>query len=160
MVNLASGEDAGWAILKDIFGKTQFLLIPTRRLAGIESPRGWNIGAAKLLARGVVRPATWFPSAPNKELPRDAIGMAINAANARTQDQLHIHVDCIRPDVREALWNQSSKITAQWAYLDLGGHTYRRCDALTALNQNPILSPCSPRTRAHCGTRWARRRWR
>ncbi|HZM08527.1 MAG TPA: CDP-diacylglycerol diphosphatase, partial [Methylocella sp.] len=38
-----------------------------------------------------------------KELPRDAINMAINTAGSRSQDQLHIHIDCIRPDVRKAL---------------------------------------------------------
>ncbi|MEJ0094617.1 MAG: CDP-diacylglycerol diphosphatase [Methylocella sp.] len=123
-VNLASGEDTGWAILKDIFGKTQFLLIPTRRLAGIESPL---VGTSELpnYWRAAWSARRMVSERANKELPRDAIGMAINAANARTQDQLHIHVDCIRPDVREALWTQASKITAQWAYLDLGGHTYR-----------------------------------
>jgi len=37
-VNVAAGEEAGSAVLKDLNGKTQFLLIPTRRLTGIEDP--------------------------------------------------------------------------------------------------------------------------
>ncbi len=123
-VNLASGEETGWAILKDLFGKTQFLLIPTRRLAGVESPLVGtsalpNYWRAAWSARGLVSERA------KKELPRDAIGMAINAANARTQDQLHIHLDCIRADVREALMSPAAKITTQWADLRLGGRTYR-----------------------------------
>ncbi len=123
-VNLAEGRDAGWAILKDPTANTQFLLVPTRRLTGIEAPL---IGTSELpnywraawSAEGLVSESA------HKELPRNAIGMAINAANARTQDQLHIHIDCIRPDVREALSNQATKITTRWANFDFGGHTYR-----------------------------------
>ena len=38
-VHLARGEpDDGYAVLKDLLGRTQYLLIPTRRLDGIESP--------------------------------------------------------------------------------------------------------------------------
>jgi CDP-diacylglycerol pyrophosphatase len=62
-----------------------------------------------------------------KELPRDAIGMAINAANSRTQDQLHIHIDCIRPEVGNALLARIEEITSRWGVLpvDLAGHVYR-----------------------------------
>jgi CDP-diacylglycerol pyrophosphatase len=43
-VNVSAGEQDGHAVLKDLRGKTQFLLIPTRRIAGIESPE--ILGAA------------------------------------------------------------------------------------------------------------------
>jgi len=36
-VDLSAGEAAGFAVLKDIKGATQFLLIPTRHISGIES---------------------------------------------------------------------------------------------------------------------------
>jgi CDP-diacylglycerol pyrophosphatase len=125
-VKLAGGEEGGSAVLKDLNGKTQFLLIPTRRLTGIEDPL---VGTAAL-------PNYWrdawaarrFVSlrAPN-ELPRDAIGMAINAADSRSQDQLHIHIDCLRPDVRDALLPRIEEITPKWTVLpvDLAGHVYR-----------------------------------
>lgn len=125
-VDLASGEDAGSAVLKDIMGKTQYLLIPTRRLTGIEDPL---IGTAALPnywraawdARGLVSQRV------QKDLPRDAVGMAINAAGSRSQDQLHIHIDCIRPDVRKALLSQAAAISTHWADLPvpLAGHSYR-----------------------------------
>jgi CDP-diacylglycerol pyrophosphatase len=37
-VNLSSGKQNGYAVLKDIAGTTQYLLIPTARITGIESP--------------------------------------------------------------------------------------------------------------------------
>ena len=37
-VDLDEGTEQGFAILKDIRGATQFLLIPTTRISGIESP--------------------------------------------------------------------------------------------------------------------------
>ena len=125
-VNLASGEESGSAILKDLISKTQFLLIPTRRLVGIEDPL---VGTTVLpnywrdawAARGLISLRA------HKEVPRDAVGMAINAAGSRGQDQLHIHIDCIRPDVRDALLARMAEITTKWADLpvNLAGHVYR-----------------------------------
>ncbi len=125
-VDLAGGEENGEAILKDRIGETQFLLIPTRRLAGIEDPL---IGTAVLpnYWRGAWAARRLVSQLARKELPRDAIGMAINSAMARSQDQLHIHIDCIRPDVRETLSARTGEIGPQWAALAAGlaGHNYR-----------------------------------
>jgi CDP-diacylglycerol pyrophosphatase len=125
-VDLTGGEEAGSAILKDISGKTQYLLVPTRRLIGIEDPLVGtpalpNYWRAAWAARRLVSQRA------QKELPRNAIGMAINAAGSRSQDQLHIHIDCIRPDVRKAPLDPADEITTEWADLpvDLAGRTYR-----------------------------------
>jgi CDP-diacylglycerol pyrophosphatase len=125
-VDLAGGEEAGSAVLKDLIGKTQFLLIPTRRLTGIEDPL---IGTVALpnYWRDAWAARSFVSLRAQKELPRDAIGMAINAANSRSQDQLHIHIDCIRPEVRNALLARIEEITSKWGVLpvDLAGHVYR-----------------------------------
>jgi CDP-diacylglycerol pyrophosphatase len=116
----------GFAVLKDRRGATQYLLIATARISGIESPA--------LLAPD--SPNYWqdawdarrYVSArAGRELPRDAIGLAINSAHGRTQEQLHIHIDCLRPDVRDALRQHASEIGPQWVALDvdLAGHRYR-----------------------------------
>jgi CDP-diacylglycerol pyrophosphatase len=115
-VDLAEGERNGYAILKDLFGTTQYLLIPTRRLAGIESP--------ELLAADT--PNYWHDTWAARHsvaaqagvaLPRDAVGMAINSARARSQDQLHIHIDCVRPAVRDAIAAHGAAIGETWAPL-------------------------------------------
>jgi len=132
---------AGYAILKDIVGETQYLLIPTARITGIESP-------------AVLAPSTpnYFAQAWNqtglvnarlgKTLPRDDLSLAINAITGRTQDQLHIHIDCIRADVRDALALHAASVGRAWAPFPepLAGIAYRaiRIDG-TTLSANPFL---------------------
>lgn len=125
-VDLSEGEEAGSAVLKDLVGKTQFLLIPTRRLSGIEDPL-LEAAAAPNYWRAAWTARAFVSERAGKQLPRDAIGMAINGAGSRSQDQLHIHIDCVRSDVRAALLARAAKITAQWTDLpiDLAGHHYR-----------------------------------
>ena len=47
-------------------------------------------------------------------LPRDAIALVVNSVQGRSQDQLHIHIDCIRPDVREPLGRYAAAIGTTW----------------------------------------------
>ncbi len=94
--------DPDHAILKDIVGATQYLLIPTARITGIESPvlldpATPNYFAEAWLARH------YIDSRVGHAMPRDMISLEINPPTARTQEQLHIHMDCVRPDVRQAL---------------------------------------------------------
>ena len=131
MVDLSGGEANGVAILKDLNGIAQYLAIPTRRVGGIESPEILDAGVAQLLARRLGGPvfSQCEPRAQGasvQELPRDAIGLAINAASRRSQDQLHIHVDCVAPAVRAALGAYRDKLGADWHVLPflLAGRRY------------------------------------
>lgn len=121
-VNLAGG----YAVLKDLVGKTQFLLIPTTRVSGIEdkailAPNAPNYFAEAWHARHDV------DQRAGREMPRDDIALAINSVYGRTQNQLHIHVDCIRPDVRSALQQHEAAIGPKWAAfpVPLAGDRYR-----------------------------------
>jgi CDP-diacylglycerol pyrophosphatase len=116
----------GYAVLKDQSGATQVLVIPTTRVTGIESPAlldpaSPNYWAAAWNARHAVEGLV------HREIPREDLALAVNSAYARSQDQLHIHVDCIRPDVRDALSMAEERIGPKWAPLDiaLAGHRYR-----------------------------------
>ncbi len=86
-IDLEGGASRGYAVLKDLVGVAQFLLIPTARLGGIESPELLASGApnywdAAWRARGDVEDRL------QRKLPRDAIGLAINSASGRSQAQL------------------------------------------------------------------------
>ena len=116
----------GYAVLKDQSGATQVLVIPTTRITGIESP----------LLLGDATPNYWADAwaarqdveqFAHREIPREDLALAVNSGIARSQDQLHIHVDCIRPDVRDALNAVVQRIGPKWAPLDvsLAGHRYR-----------------------------------
>jgi CDP-diacylglycerol pyrophosphatase len=124
-VDLTGGTARGFAILKDIRGASQFLLIPTEDVDGIESPA--------LLAPDAVNyfddawtARSFTEKALGRTMPRDALSLAINSKYGRTQNQLHIHIDCIAPYVRDVLHNERYQIHHQWKLLDepLAGHRY------------------------------------
>jgi CDP-diacylglycerol pyrophosphatase len=131
----------GIAVLKDIRGATQLLLIPTQRVSGVEdpqllepqSPNYWQAAweARDLLAQRAGKP-----------LRRDEIGLAINSIYGRTQNQLHIHIDCIAPDVQRTLQADESKIGPHWAVLsdELAAHHYRvmRLDGADLGSRDPF----------------------
>jgi len=125
-VSLAGGEAKGYAILKDIKGASQFLLIPTDRITGIESPKiladdAPNYFAAAWAARSGTEAVFHHP------LPREDMSLAINSPHARSQEQLHIHIDCLQPEVVAALHAHAAAIGPTWAPLGapLQGHPYR-----------------------------------
>ena len=124
-VDLTNGVERGYAVLKDLHGATQYLLIPTQRIAGIESPEllapdAANYFAAAWNSRGFVEKAL------GRALPDNVLGLAVNSKLARTQNQLHIHIDCIRPDVRATLIKLRAGIGHAWAPLaePVGGFGY------------------------------------
>jgi CDP-diacylglycerol pyrophosphatase len=121
-VSLADGT----AVLKDIRGETQFLLIPTAKIQGIESaeilaPGSPNYFAAAWAVRTAVEGVL------HRTVPREDLGLAINSRHSRSQEQLHIHVDCLRADVVAALRAEMGAIGPGWAPLPqpLLGHPYR-----------------------------------
>lgn len=129
---------ADWAVLKDFVGATQFLLIPTARVTGIESPAvldpaAPNYFAAAWQAHRFIDERTGHP------IPRDDIALAINSPGARSQEQLHIHVDCVRADVRDALGRLP--LTEAWSVLPdpLAGQRYSARQLATRdLDANPF----------------------
>lgn len=102
------------AVLKDLVGATQFLLIPTDRVSGIEDPAILAPTAPNYFA-AAWRARTFVEQRAGEPLPRDMVSLAINSAAARSQNQLHIHVDCVRLDVREALARNVSRLGPGWA---------------------------------------------
>lgn len=123
-VDLRDGVENGWAVLKDLVGRTQFLLIPTRRVTGMEDPL---VGSAAI-------PNYWAPAwaarsyvetAAGTKLARETISLAINGAGARSQNQLHIHVDCARADVAQELRARAGEIGAAWSDFTMFGRSYR-----------------------------------
>jgi CDP-diacylglycerol pyrophosphatase len=125
LVALQGGAERGYAIYKDMVGVAQYLLIPTARLTGIESPALLEPEAPNYFALAW-KERTFTERAAGRVLPRTAISLAVNSANWRGQDQFHIHIDCVRPDVKAALQRQIAAIGDTWAPFPepLAGHTY------------------------------------
>jgi CDP-diacylglycerol pyrophosphatase len=113
----------GFALLPDRKGGAHFLLIPSATLGGIESPEARAPEAINYFD------AAWQGRAAlsavlGRALPRTAVGLAVNSRRARSQDQLHIHVSCLRADVAHALAGKANAIGSQWRPLELEGRDY------------------------------------
>lgn len=128
----------GTVLLKDLVGVAQFLLMPTAKVTGIEdkailAPDAPNYFAAAWAARASVSARL------GRTVPRTGISLAINSPAGRSQNQLHIHVDCLRADIGARL--AAASIGDTWAALPggLAGHPYQAMRiAGEALSANPF----------------------
>lgn len=113
-VGTAGGEDASYAVLKDRNGVAQFLLIPTARVAGIQDPAVIAPDAPNWFDPAW-RARTYVERVLGRTLPRDGVSLVVNSVPALSQDQLHIHVDCTKPEVRDALRQHLDQVGPRWA---------------------------------------------
>jgi CDP-diacylglycerol pyrophosphatase len=148
--------NGGYVILKDRRGLTQYLLIPTVRVSGIES--AYLLTGAPNYFADAWRERGYVERAARRALPRSAISLAINSAEGRSQNQLHIHIDCIRADVQEVLGRELSMIAGDWAPLPeplIAGHHYRAkrvlADTLDGTNPFILLADGIPGARTAMG---------
>lgn len=144
-----------YAVLKDIRGATQLLVIPTSRVTGVEDPKVLAPDAPNYWqdawdARGL------FQKRAGRPVGRDDVGLAVNSIYGRSQNQLHIHLDCIRPGVATRLKALAPQIGPDWAKLpvELAGRRYRamRIEGADLGERNPFnLLAEDPEARADMG---------
>jgi CDP-diacylglycerol pyrophosphatase len=101
-VDTSGGIDGGYAVLRAPLEDTHVVVVPTTRVVGVETaalraPDAGNYFADAWRAQGFVRDRVQHP------LRREDIGLALNSRPGRSQDQLHIHVDCVKASVRDLL---------------------------------------------------------
>ena len=105
-----------FAVLADRKGGAHFLLIATQTVTGIEDPAvlkpdSPNYFEAAWQARDRLATVVGHP------LARDAVGLAINSARARGQDQLHIHIECLQPRLQRVLRAAAPQLGDRWTAL-------------------------------------------
>jgi CDP-diacylglycerol pyrophosphatase len=148
--------DAGYVVFKDRNGPLQYLLMPTYRINGTESPLllephtpnffwlAWQARSFMSLKRGA-------------EVPASAVSLTINSPTGRTQNHFHIHISCLRPDVREKLDAHQAQISTQWLPFPggLAGPEYlaRRVTENELVKRSPFLMLAEevPEARNHMG---------
>lgn len=114
-----------------------FLMIPAVKVTGIEDKQIFDRPFVDFWAYG------WQEAQTYIKKPAAETALAINSASGRTQDQLHIHIACIRPDVAQALADDDTKIgtdpvTAVQLQLGPDQHIYRVVRAITLVgSENP-----------------------
>lgn len=112
----------GFVLYKDMIGASHYLVIPDQAVAGVDDPRVWQDGQRNAWAFGWQARDT-VGKAVGHPLPDTLLGLAINARTSRSQDQLHIHLDCISERARDFL--ASGDIGTQWRDLKFNGKPVR-----------------------------------
>ena len=78
-----------------------------------------------------------------KELPREAVAITVNSMASRSQDQLHLQIDCIDKDVAASLASYSGALDTQWRpmTIDLKGRRYwaRKLESDDLSDASPFL---------------------
>jgi CDP-diacylglycerol pyrophosphatase len=150
----STSGDSGYAVLADRAGGAHYLLIPTQTMRGVDSaelldPDAPNYFAEAWHARDLINGFV------GHDVPRTAIGLVVNTASTRTQDQFHIHIECLRQDVVASLRAAGEHVTDTWSPLNIAGSTYQALritdQDLNGSNLFELLAGLSPNARHHMG---------
>jgi CDP-diacylglycerol pyrophosphatase len=150
----AKSSDSGYAVLADPGGGAHYLLIPTQTMAGIESgelldPDAQNYFAEAWSTRDLIVKFV------GHNVPRTAIALVVNTAHARTQNQFHVDIECVRPDVLESLRAAAEQVSDIWSPVNVVGSTYQALkipDAtLDASYPFELVANMSPDAKHHMG---------
>lgn len=112
-----------YAMLKDMHGPLQYLLIPLDRITGIESPGLLQSATPNYFALAWDE-RTLLAQRHGSPIDDRVLSLAINSQCGRTQNQLHIHISCLRPDVRQQLDLLTPQLSGRWQSITLRKHRY------------------------------------
>lgn len=118
------GEAHGYVVLKDRSGVAQVLVMPTAKITGIEDPAILAPDATNYFARAW-KAEPYVDAKLGRTLDRTQVSVAVNSMYGRSQDQLHLHVDCVDASVGTALGAAAIAHDGRWASLRLKGRGYR-----------------------------------
>lgn len=132
---------SGYVLFKDKKGPYHDQVMPADKISGIES--------AKLQSEEV-RPY-FYQAWQNRDHLSEELGkpikdtflsLAVNSKYGRSQNQLHIHIACLRPEIYSALRGQIDQIDEGWKPLrkDLDGHRYiaRKLSGTDLIKEDPF----------------------
>lgn len=116
-VDTNRGEARGFVTIRAPLEKTHIIVSPTAKIEGIENPTLQSSNAPNFFKDAwqarhyVVEAAAGLAGDQN-------IGLAVNSLPGRTQDQLHIHVDCVRETYASELRQHDSAMNEKkWTRL-------------------------------------------
>jgi CDP-diacylglycerol pyrophosphatase len=124
-VTLEKDGQTGFVVYKDFHGPLQYLLMPASKITGMES--------AELLKDDALNYfyLAWQARAYMEKLykaaiPPEEISLTLNSQQGRSQNQMHIHISCTRPDIKEQLHKNLDSLGKDWKQIPGGvlGHNY------------------------------------
>jgi CDP-diacylglycerol pyrophosphatase len=149
-LEVSSDGETQHVVLRVPGAATHVLVVPTEAITGLED-RALRRPSTSTLWNAAWEARKYIEEALNRPLARGAIGLAVNSQQSRSQDRLHIHVDCVRKDVQSRLEGlRPREADRTWTLLpgQLGGSRYwikaMRADSLRDLNPVEMI-PKLPR---------------
>jgi CDP-diacylglycerol pyrophosphatase len=138
-VSLGEGVDRGFAVLRDKHGAEQYMVMPTIEITGIEDARLLGPGAPNYFA-DAWGAQTYVVALVGKPVPRQDMAVSVNSPYGRSQDLLHLHVDCLTPNSVATLAADLPQISRQWSKtpFTFEGHPYY---AIRLDGETPPASP-------------------
>ena len=109
-VKLPEDRGRGYAVLRPPYGAPDTILTPVRKTPGIEDPWLQSPEAPNYFSEAW-KSIPLLASKLGRKPDPAAMGLAVNSAYTRSQDQMHIHLDCLAADVRRTLNELDPKIT-------------------------------------------------
>ena len=147
-----NGSDSGYAVLQDPNGGAHYLLVPTQTMAGLDSSELLDRDAPNYFAVAW-RARDLLSKFVGHGVPRSDIGLFVNTAQTRSYDQYHVHVECLRQDVADALRAASPRVADIWSPVNVGGATFQALriasDSLDGSNLYESLSTLKPGIEQH-----------
>ena len=106
-VETANGPAAGYVAI--VSPTVQTIGIAAQRLRGPDAPNYFQDAWAS---------RSYATDGLARQPGRADLALAVNSRIGRSQDQLHIHIDCIRPKVRDVLARDASRVAVgRWTHL-------------------------------------------
>jgi CDP-diacylglycerol pyrophosphatase len=148
----SNSNGSGYAILADFSGGAHYLLVPTQTMGGIESSELLDPDAPNYFAQAW-HARSLLTAYVGHEVPRNAIGLVVGIARSRTQDQFHIHIECLKQDVAKALRASAADITDAWSPIDVLGSKFAamriQSESLDSSNLFELVATLQPDARHH-----------
>jgi len=116
-VQLQSDRKVGFAVVP-VPAAAEVLLVPTERIAGIESPQ-LMLPEAPNWWRFAWEARHFLKRRAGSSVADNDVVLAINSERSRSQNQLHIHVACIRPGVARQIRRREDMIRSTWSHSTL-----------------------------------------
>lgn len=105
----------GFVVFKDRNGPAQYLVLPTEKITGIEDPTILAPGQVNYFAGAWTVGGKTFRQKLGRKIARDYVSVAVNSEYARSQDQLHLHVDCLSVKAHKELAHISPQLSGKWS---------------------------------------------
>lgn len=113
----------GYVTLKDRVGPLQYLLMPVAKISGIESPQMLDPHTPNFIYQSWQQ-RRLLTEKRGSPVADSAVSLAINSEYGRTQNQLHVHISCLRPDIRQQLDALAPGLNQQWQAETVLKHAY------------------------------------